>query len=62
MRLDDFNVSSIKTAIDMQTKVSYSTFLRSNYMRQSCKPVERLGHPNNTFRFPSPDRPIFLKK
>ena len=27
MRLDDFNVSSIKTAIDMQTKVSYSTFL-----------------------------------
>ena len=49
-------------SIDMQTKASYSIFFRSNYMRQSCKPVERLGHPNKTFRLPSPDRPIFFKK
>ena len=37
-------------------------FFTSNYMRQSCKPVERLGHPNKMFRFPSPDRSIFFEK
>ena len=31
-------------------------------MHQSSKPVERLGHPNKMFRFPSPDRPIFFEK